>query len=98
VRWPHSTGSVTGSAASQESTKNLTGYGTTRVGDACIVDTGVFLRWFIDQPGSEHALQEIVDAYHQKRPSAALLAADRWTQVTNVDVTASDHRSPQDRP
>jgi predicted nucleic acid-binding protein len=27
------------------------------VGDAYIVDTGVFLRWFIDQPGSEHALQ-----------------------------------------
>ncbi len=25
------------------------------VADACVVDTGVFLRWFIDQDAFEHA-------------------------------------------
>ncbi|MEV0235109.1 hypothetical protein [Nonomuraea sp. NPDC050786] len=30
--------------------------------DAYIVDTGVFLRWFVDQPGYEHA-REMQDAF-----------------------------------
>lgn len=31
------------------------GFGTGRVADAYLVDTGVFLRWFVDQQGFEHA-------------------------------------------
>ncbi|MEU4831963.1 hypothetical protein [Streptosporangium sp. NPDC023615] len=30
--------------------------------DAYIVDTGVFLRWFVDQPGFEHA-REVQEAF-----------------------------------
>ncbi|MCW2945330.1 MAG: hypothetical protein JWR24_2047 [Actinoallomurus sp.] len=31
------------------------GSGTSRVAEAYLVDTEVFLRWFIDQDGFEHA-------------------------------------------
>ncbi len=30
--------------------------------DAYIVDTGVFLRWFVDRPGFEHA-REVQEAF-----------------------------------
>jgi predicted nucleic acid-binding protein len=43
-------------------TRSWTGFGKGRVADAYLVDTGVFLRWFVDQPGSEHA-QEIQEAF-----------------------------------
>ncbi|MFD1544698.1 type II toxin-antitoxin system VapC family toxin [Nonomuraea guangzhouensis] len=32
--------------------------------DAYVVDTGVFLRWFVDQPGHEHARQIRDDFLH----------------------------------
>ncbi|MGV9379105.1 hypothetical protein ACWDRB_25030 [Nonomuraea sp. NPDC003707] len=41
--------------------------------DAYLVDTGVFLRWFVDQPGYEHA-REIQDAF--LRGQVALETAD----------------------
>jgi predicted nucleic acid-binding protein len=37
---------------------------TVAVAEACVADTGVFLRWFVDQDGFEHARelqQELVD-------------------------------------
>ncbi|MBE1588666.1 hypothetical protein ACFPOI_54705 [Nonomuraea angiospora] len=34
--------------------------------DAYLVDTSVFLRWFVDQPGYEHA-REIQDAFLRGR-------------------------------
>lgn len=36
-------------------TRSLSGYETSPVAEGYIVDTGVFLRWFIDQDGYEHA-------------------------------------------
>jgi len=35
--------------------RNSSGFVTTVVADAYVVDTGVFLRWFVDQDGFEHA-------------------------------------------
>ena len=35
--------------------RNCCGCATVTVADAYVVDTGVFLRWFIDQDGFEHA-------------------------------------------
>jgi predicted nucleic acid-binding protein len=35
--------------------RNWRGCATVPVADAYVVDTGVFLRWFIDQDGFEHA-------------------------------------------
>jgi hypothetical protein len=35
--------------------KNSTCYGTDHVAEAYLADTGVFLRWFIDQQEFEHA-------------------------------------------
>ncbi|WP_158088783.1 type II toxin-antitoxin system VapC family toxin [Thermoactinospora rubra] len=34
--------------------------------DAYVVDTGVFLRWFVDQPGFEHARQLQDDFLHDR--------------------------------
>ncbi len=35
--------------------RNCCGCTRETVADACVVDTGVFLRWFIDQDAFEHA-------------------------------------------
>jgi hypothetical protein len=35
--------------------RNWRGCATVTVADACVVDTGVFLRWFMDQDGFERA-------------------------------------------
>jgi hypothetical protein len=42
--------------------RSLAGYGTNRVADAYMVDTGVFLRWFVDQAGFDHA-REVQQAF-----------------------------------
>lgn len=36
-------------------TRNCSGSATVTVAEACVADTGVFLRWFVDQDGFEHA-------------------------------------------
>lgn len=35
--------------------RNCSAFATRVVADAYVVDTGVFLRWFVDQDGFEHA-------------------------------------------
>ena len=44
--------------------RNCSGFVTKVVADAYVVDTGVFLRWFVDQDGFEYARelqQKLVD-------------------------------------
>lgn len=36
-------------------TRNCSGSATVTVAEACVADTGVFLRWFVDQDDFEHA-------------------------------------------
>ena len=84
--------------------RNFSGSATVTVAEACVADTGVFPRWFVDQDGFEHARElrqklEVAGVLRKKGFLAGRLTADEFTAAVRVidDMGVTVHVTTADR-